>query len=417
VCHAVVEDNPGFVTWCSACDWNVSPSPQPKATRFQALEHRLADGMAERLVADVSARTESTTKSRPWLGVTANLLAAPVNLFTVGLAGVGVALVVLAAGWPMKLVGIFLLVLAFGARPRVGKRPTHSGLLTPESAPALFGLLTCVAQQTDAPLPDEVLINSSFNASAARIGLRRRALVIGAPLWQAAPLQSRVALIGHELGHFAHRDLTRTLWVGSALGTLDWWRSVFGEIKPGASERRFYRLWGGRSSADVRLVSIIVFTPIRAMITAYAHLILRVNAAAHRRQEYLADLDAISVAGSQGAIALFDTVLARKSVDAAITRSATRPDRPDVWQTVAAQMTATPAIEVERRRRAAVLERSRTDDSHPRTALRLRLVEQRPPGEPTVWCDAGTWQQIDRELAPAMAKAGRVVTDVVRYRC
>lgn len=131
---------------------------------------------------------------------------------------------------------------------------------------------------------------------------------------------------------------------------------------------------------------------------------------------HLADLDAIRVGGSAGAVALFDAILPDNSVNTAITRAAARPDRPDVWQTVREQIDSTPPIEVERRRRTAVLERSRMDQSHPGTALRIRLIQSRPQLEPAVRRDSGAWGRTDAEMSAGIAKAGKVVSESVGYQ-
>ncbi len=168
-------------------------------------------------------------------------------------------------------------------------------------------------------MPHAVLIDSDFNASVVRAGWRRRRILSlrGAPPGEAGrAAAARIALLGHELGHFAHGDLARGLWVGTALDTIGRWHSVLSSVRAG--------------DAMHRVISALVFVPLRSLITAYAGLIWRVNAPSHRRQEHFADLDAIRVGGSAGALALLDTLLAYNSVTTAITRAAAHPDRPDV---------------------------------------------------------------------------------------
>ena len=398
-----MEHNPGFVTWCPGCEWNLLPAPPRKVTRLLALEHRLADGMAERLVSGVGGRRRESTRPRLLDGIIAHLLALPVHLATFGFAAGGLWLVVLGGNWPLRVLGVVLLVVAVGTRPHFSKEPKRAIRLTADSAPQLFDLLTSVASVTEAPIPGAVVINAQFNAWAQRVGWRRRRIMgIGAPLWQAAPPQARIALLGHELGHFAHGDLARGLWVGSALDTLARWRSA---------------LSNGWSTGSIqRVIGVLVFVPLRSVVAGYAALLERANAPSHRRQEHLADLDAARVGGSAGALALLDAMLAGNSVQVAITRAAARADRPDVWQTVREQIDATPLTEIERRRRAAELERSRIDDTHPRTALRIRLIQLRPALEPAVFRDPGAWARIDAEMSAGIAAAGRLATEQVSYQ-
>lgn len=66
----------------------------------------------------------------------------------------------------------------------------------------------------------QVLLGAEWNASAATVGLRRtRVLMIGLPLFLCLRPQERVALLGHEMGHFADGDLRTSLLTRPALET------------------------------------------------------------------------------------------------------------------------------------------------------------------------------------------------------
>ncbi len=60
-------------------------------------------------------------------------------------------------------------------------------------------------------------------------------------------------------------------------------------------------------------------------------------------------------------------------------------------------------------------EKSRVDDSHPTTALRIRLVQQRPWSPAAVAPDSATWARIEKELAPTMAALATRARDDARY--
>ncbi|WP_328822533.1 M48 family metalloprotease [Micromonospora rubida] len=55
-------------------------------------------------------------------------------------------------------------------------------------------------------------MDGALNAYATAVGpRRRRVLCLGLPLWGSLPAQERVALLGHELGHFVNGDPRRSL--------------------------------------------------------------------------------------------------------------------------------------------------------------------------------------------------------------
>jgi Zn-dependent protease with chaperone function len=368
---------------------------------MQAIEQRLADGLSERLVSDLTQVRADRTKPRPWLGAAAALLVLPIHLATIAFAGVGVGLIVFGSDWPLRVLGVASFVVAIGTVPHLPRGPKYSAKLLPDKAPALYDLVSSVAEVTGAPMPDEILVDSRLNASVSRVGLRKRVLTLGSPLWVASTPSARVALLGHELGHFAHGDLMRGFWVGTGYETIARWLAVL------RSAHGFDALH--------RVVETIFFLPVRALLASYASLISRINGPAHRRQEYLADLDAARVGGTAGALELLDTMLAWRSVDTAMTRAAVHPDRPDVWQTVRDQIAATPLLEIERRRRAAALESSRIDDGHPNTALRMRLLSSWAVYDAAVRRDAAAWERIDKEMAAGLARSARVVAERIRY--
>lgn len=55
-----------------------------------------------------------------------------------------------------------------------------------------------------------VAVNGETNASVSTYGLRRRRLLtIGLGLWEILGTGQRIALLGHELGHYANGDTAR----------------------------------------------------------------------------------------------------------------------------------------------------------------------------------------------------------------
>jgi len=118
-----------------------------------------------------------------------------------------------------------------------------------------------------------------------------------------------------------------------------------------------------------------------------------------QRAEYLADALAASVAGTASAISSHEKTLLHSAFEHVVKDLARPGEEGDVFVEIHARLSAVPERERERRRRVARLEESRLDVTHPPTALRIRLLEERPQQEAKVTLDEERSTAIDQELA------------------
>ncbi|MEV5970495.1 M48 family metalloprotease [Streptomyces sp. NPDC051921] len=406
-----------FVVWCVACGWNVDPgrgANKPAGTRVERLRRRLAHRFGEQLFADlgrepVSTSAPTTTAAAPGgaAGVLAAGLALLVHGITVALAAL--ALWLLIGGWGrgfQPALGALFLALAFALRPRFGSLAKIRGdapVLERLDAPRLFALLDEVAGAVGTRGVDVVLLDAEANASVLTYGIRqRRALTLGLSLWAVLDRQERVALLGHEFGHYAHGDTRHGVLVGSALRSLDTWQYM---LAPNHGETIMDQL-GNLLTAVPRLA-------VHGMTLLLDQATLR----ASQRAEYLADTSAARVAGATAAAGLMDRLLVTDSAESVLQRETVaartrigrtaRSEDPaeGLWERVAAQVAAVPEREYERLRRVAELRGHCVDATHPPTHLRRRHVtrgERHPAG---VVLDAARSADVDAELE----EAGRTV--------
>ena len=277
-------------------------------------------------------------------------------------------------------------------------------MLTAADAPQLFSLISEVAAVCGTRAPPQVVVTRDFNAFAARIGWRRiPVLGLGAPLWVAAPPQSRVALLGHELGHLAHGDLADSWWVWSAETSLMQWADIVRGPR--------HVLYG-----DSAFVVKYALLPFQALVLGYLWFISTLNGPASQRREYLADVDAANAAGTAGAVRMLEVLLVEAAVATAMTRAAVNPLRPDMWELVRGDVAGLGEEDYRRRRSGLDAERSRIDDSHPATLLRLQLLESLPASVARTVLDTGRSQVVDSELAPALTAAAAQAGEHIRYR-
>ena len=367
------------------------------------------DGYADR--ARVAAAGKAAGSRAPAASTVAVwVLAGLVHLVTAAILALG-AWMIWVGPLLVRVPGVVIVLFGLLLVPRPRIRRTTQGL-TRDELPALFSVLDRVAALNQAPVPHLVRVGAVFNAGAITSG-RRRLLMIGAPLWVALPPSARLAVLAHELGHYAHRDLLSARWVGLAHDALAQWLMLLGEAGQTADR------WTDDDWLDVvkpaNAVLRLLALPFRVVVEAYIYLLELLTASSSRSREYLADLDAIHAAGSAGALASHDAVLAEDAVDAAVRRAAIRGDD-DVWPEVRSTLGRDDHTTLLRRRAHAASSKSRIDDSHPSTTQRIRLVEEREQVTPGVVVDTATWQRVDAELAPYLDAAGDAAARTVRYQ-
>ncbi|MEU8620675.1 M48 family metalloprotease [Streptomyces sp. NPDC048623] len=402
-CGERIPVDPRFVAWCSACGWNVNPedaaADEPEPDRIERARRALAHRYGEQLFAELTRladRSEGTDRAdgpgpaspprRGGAGALATVLAAVVHGLTAGLAVLGLWLLVARWGVGFQpVVGAFLLGLAFLLRPRFGRVDrdrTELPLLERADAPRLFALIDEIAESVGTRGVDLVALDTEVNASVSAYGIRRRRLLtLGMPLWTTLDPQERIALLGHEFGHYAHGDVRHGFFVGSALESLAGWRYVLARSEDG-------------DSLSDTFINVLTALP-RWAVHGLTVLLDGATLRATQRAEYLADSAAARLAGRDAAVGLMRRLLVSRSTDTAMRREviaarsrtgarARRDEQAEgLWERVVAEGRSVPEHEYERLRRVAELRGHCVDATHPPTHLRIRALaggELRAPG-------------------------------------
>ncbi|WP_051716095.1 M48 family metallopeptidase [Streptomyces bikiniensis] len=417
-CGERVPDGGQYVTWCTACDWNVDPGHQEEPPgRVERIRRRLARRYGEQLHAEFAApaagATPGTGAGRPRRGVPGGLAAA----LAVAVHGVTAALLagglwLLVARWgsgALPFLGGLLIALAVLLRPRFGSLAKAAGdrpVLRRPDAPRLFALLDEVAGSVGTTGVRAVVVDSEVNASVTAYGVRQhRLLRLGLGLWEVLTPQERIALLGHEFGHYAHGDTRRSLLVGNAFRSLETWRYT---LAPQRAE-----------SLAEHFVNVVTAPPrwlVDGVLVLLEHLTLRES----QRAEYLADSTAARAAGTEAAAGLMDRILVSDGVTGALHREAVaartriggggarREDPAEgLWERIAAHAASVPEREYERLRRVAERRGHQVDSTHPPTHLRHRLLSAGAPGGALIVLDAERVAAIDAELADTRQRAAR----------
>ncbi|MFD5074273.1 M48 family metallopeptidase [Streptomyces sp. NPDC058371] len=401
--------DPRFGAWCAECGWNVDPgTAEPEPGRIDALRRRLARRHGQQLLAEMT-KDEAAPPRRDASSVLAHTLALAVHGSTVALAVGGALLVVL--GWStvsQPVIGVVLILLAIALRPRFASLPDNAPVLHKTDAPRLFALVDEVAAAVGTTGVHAVVIGPESNASVGLVGVRqRRVLYLGLALWEVLTPQQRVALLGHELGHYAHGDLRHAKIVGSALRSLALWCYV---LAPAQSPTFLERL-----------ANVLLLLP-RALAHGVLMLLDRLTMQASQRAEYLADRAAARVGSTEAATELLDRLLLLDSVDMELRRESvlaqtgiggrSRSDAGQgLWERLADHVGSVPEREYERLRRASTARGHSVDATHPPTHARRQCVSEGKHRPALVRFDDNALTEVAAELA---APRKRVAHQVIR---
>jgi len=294
------------------------------------------------------------------------------------------------------LPGLIIIGVAVELRPRFGRVPKYATAVTTAEAPALHALVAQVAAAVGAQAPAIYVEEDVFNASADTYGLRRRqTLVLGLPLWNALSGQQRVALLGHEMGHFVNGDPRRSLVVQPAFTAL---HRLSDLLRPAGN----HGFWA-------RLILRVVTGTLRAILVP-PRLGLQILAFRDgQRAEYRADRLAATVAGRTATVELFDLLTVRDSLAMLVKRDA-RNGRPVAeWPATIAALLAEIPPQLAARREAEVRDQLSLFASHPPNGLRAQLIQAQDNESAAVVLDAATNARIDHELAKHSARSARTL--------
>jgi heat shock protein HtpX len=292
------------------------------------------------------------------------------------------------------LPGLFLIGVAVELAPRFGRVGRHETVLAPEEAPALRNLVTTVATTIQVGQPHLIVLDHTFNASAAAVGLRRRRVLrLGLGLWGVLAPQQRIALLAHELGHFGNGDVRRGLLTQPAMTTLGRLADLF---QPGFS------LTGRSRRSIVWIAEAIVGVLARVLVAflEWAHLtVLAVALRDVHRSEYFADRRAAEIAGSAATVELLDLMVTPDAAWTVIGASARAQETERGWRAAVTTLRADQAPRRPRLRQLSMRRETSLIASHPPTGLRVALVEAAPWCDPALRLRDDESDRIDAELA------------------
>ncbi|MFE3638030.1 M48 family metallopeptidase [Streptomyces sp. NPDC059168] len=405
-CGAEIRGDSRFALWCAACDWNVDPGqPQPDGGPLDRAVRAAARRHGQRLLAEMLSG-QALRPRRDASAVAATALALIVHGVTLALAVGGVWCVVAGWGGVGVVAGVVLLVLFWALAPRVRRPPEDRPVLFRADAPELFALVDEVARAVGTRSVHAVAVDGSINAHVMTYGARgRRLLVLGMPLWEVLTPEERIALLGHELAHYANGDTRNGLVVGTAVRTLALWHHTLQPLP---------------DPSGIELAVNALYVLPRLLVRGLLVLLVRLTSRAGTRAEYLADRLAARTASTQATVGLMDRLLNTHSLAVLLRSEANRAAlggsrsareakarADELWALLTAFAASIPEHEYERQRRAGARRGHQVDATHPPTHLRRACLLAGEPLPAAVVPQHHRSERIATELAAARTDVAR----------
>ncbi|MHC0037739.1 M48 family metalloprotease [Pseudoneobacillus sp. C159] len=284
--------------------------------------------------------------------------------------------------------GLFLLALSWVTRPRFGKLDKSEQVVPREELPELYKVVDSVCQLAGVRPIDGIIIDERFNASVRTVGIRgRRILTIGLPLFTILPKDERMALLGHEIGHFANNDVARSVFVGGAIDTLATWYDLL-DVQHVDEIEGIFGIVSGFFMKGLALVPYGLFL-----------LIIHLLWQDRQRAEYYADLVGAELSGTKASISLMEKILFGQIFIHTVRKASITNHSANLLDQFRKKIKELPNKEFRRLKRVAELELSKLNYTHPPNAYRIQFLQQQNHYTSRIsLTDEQNWK-IDRELA------------------
>jgi heat shock protein HtpX len=378
-----------YIVWCEACEYNINPSHKEEyVKKLDLIYEKLGRRFGESMLQQVSER-QSLRPGFSFSRLAAYVLAAAVHLVSLFFL---VSSIYCMAQWQesvwFAVLGLFLLALSWVTRPRFGKLDKSEQITSREELPELYHVVDKLCETARVRPIDGIIIDQEFNASVRTVGVRgKRILTIGLPLFTILPKDERMALLGHEIGHFANNDVARSIFVGGAIGTLATWYDLL-NVQHVDELEGFFGFISAFFMKGLALIPYVLYMLI-------VHLLWHDS----QRAEYFADLVGAELSGTKSSISLmekiqFDQIFYHVVRKAAVTNSSS-----SLLDHFRKKVEELPSKEFRRLKRVSELELSKLNYTHPPNAYRIQFLNSQNFYSSRISLTVEQNKKIDKELA------------------
>ena len=272
-------------------------------------------------------------------------------------------------GWIAVVLG-WLAVLAM--RPRRRRLPPTLRILDPIEFPGLHGLVRQMADALGVAAPRALGVDLSLAAYLRRQGVRgTSAMVVGLPLMTLLPWESRLGVIGHQLGQLCWSDSGHGRLIDAARSIIRRLHEIFvpwdddGSARPSESAGSFEGI-GGLLAGAVELVVTAPFLILSIVLE-------RMDVGGRLHRECLADRRSAEIVGTEA----LETFLLCDVEGVLVTTAAAARRGEDPFVSLRDRYVLTDPQTAVRRAARQSKEQS-AHASHPSSDLRARLLAIHP---------------------------------------
>lgn len=363
-CGAEMPVNPGFITWCDKCGWNINFDVRRKSNKdiFEILSNSENQQVCKKVFDNINKEVKKNRKKRP-AAIIACIIALAVHLCTILWFLLGLDLIIFhlnALTFPMSML---CLIISRYLMPKFSSFVEHG---IPRAVyPEIYNFVDKISKEMNAPKIDIIVFNYDFNASFKKVGIKgKRVLTIGTPLFSILSEEERIALLAHEIGHNVNNDVGRSFLIESALVTL----------------ARIYFFMNPTKSENIWLIILLPITLIRWLISKVVFRIWysfgRLVWSDRQYSEYLADYLASKISGSGAELSLLQKLYYYPTFYLALERVIRYKYNNDVLDEFKKCIKNVPEREIKRISLLEKSELSRVDASHPPTSYRVDFIKQ-----------------------------------------
>lgn len=376
--------NPGFVTWCSSCNWNVNPDQvHVKETLIERLNRRIGEKAMKSVQDEVMYQEEM---KHPW--TMSKLAAYGLATLIHSLALVCFYQAIMSLLFPRTLggfvIGMVCAYISYYLFPKFGRLPKR--LLERNQYPAIHRLMELITEKMQTKPMDLIAESRDYNAYFSEAALfRKKVVAIGMPLFSVLSTQEKIAILAHEAAHSANRDITRRWYVGWAMNSLAAWYDM---IVPSPYDSIFGRLVWLR----MKLAGVIFWLFYLLGISVWRE---------SQRAEYYADRLAGTIAGTDAAVSALEKLNYASTYYITVERIAQYRYSKDLFDEFRKMTANVPDREKLRLDRILEIYSARLDATHPPTRYRIEHLRNHRTYAPEVQLDRAFVQELEEEFARA----------------
>lgn len=416
-CNNEILSDATYPAWCQSCNWNLHFKDQsvPK-NKIETIYKQLGEKHSKYLFEKIkNNQIDMSLKVSP-IRIICYAIATSVILLNLSLLGFGMYFLINN----IIVIGLILLGLFWLSKPKWRKIPKDKFLSKTEHQ-EFYKLINSVCKALGTKEIEGLIITEEFNASITEYGFSKKKVIeIGLPLWTILNTGERLALIGHEISHCIHKDLTRNIIISKGMSILiDTGYAIYPE-----------KLMSGTLAINSPAGLIVAVTqylvlPINILLRVIANILWYIAKILNQlmwldsqKSEYLADLSGGKISGKNYFISLMTKIGFYDYFYFELQKLSVKNNKDiqslDLFDIFKNKINNLPKSEIDKINRLQEFEEHRLDLTHPPTNFRKIILSEKGLIEPVTLDKEIDFEKIDNDLIILKTKIQDKLIDLHR---